>query len=313
MNQDPKLKLFIDYFVYILVRLFEITVNILPESFAAAFGRFAGRLSYIMLSDRRKAAIENLTIAFKDKDAKWIRSIARKNFEHIGLLVIEFFQIRHWSQDKIIARIEIEGKENLSLSMYPGQGGVLLLKSHFGCFEVSAATVKFQRLRMHLLMTPLKNPFVSRYLFSRGSNDGLTTWPHKGVIRELIPRLRDGATLAVLADQRGDAERGVFVNFFGTPAPANEVFAKLAIEGNTRILPFYTYRTGLGRYKSVFEKEILFEPSSDYKHDLITLSQLFHDRFEEWIRIAPEQGFWVHRKWKRASSRKRRKKSARRS
>ncbi len=42
----------------------------------------------------------------------------------------------------------------------------------------------------------------------------------------MIENMRNGEMLAVLGDQRGDAERGIFVDFFGTPAPANEIFAR---------------------------------------------------------------------------------------
>ena len=65
--------------------------------------------------------------------------------------------------------------------------------------------------------------------------------------------------LAVLGDQRGDAERGVFVDFFGSPAPANEVFARLAIDGEARILPLCTYRRDDGKYQSIFWDEIRLE------------------------------------------------------
>lgn len=302
-------KLFVDYVVFLLVKLLVETLCIIPESAAMAFGRFLGRLGYVLLPDRRKAAIENLTIAFgREKTREWIVRTARKSFEHIGLLGIEFFRIRRWTEKEMAERILLDGRLNFNLTMLPGNHGIVLLNSHFGCFEVSAATVKHLGMKTNLIMTALKNPFVSRYLFTRGGKDtGITTFPHKGSVRELISRLQGGEMLACLADQRGDAERGVFVNFFGTPAPANEVFAKMAIDGEARIMPLCTYRLDDGRYQSIFGEEIRIELTGDQHQDLLNASQQFHDKFEEWLRIDPSQGFWVHRKWRRKS--RRRKKS----
>ncbi len=56
--------LIIDYFVYHLVKTIEMILNIIPESWARAFGRFLGRLGWIISKDRREAVTENLTTAF---------------------------------------------------------------------------------------------------------------------------------------------------------------------------------------------------------------------------------------------------------
>jgi KDO2-lipid IV(A) lauroyltransferase len=307
MNRTLNFKLLVDYCLFLLVRLFEEIFCMIPESWALATGRFLGRCAFVLIPDRREAAVENLTIAFgKEQSDQWIRRTARKSFEHLGMLGIEFFRIRRWDQDEMDRRIEYEGRTAYNLAMLPGNHGILLLNSHFGCFEVSAATVKFMGMKLNLIMSPSKNPFLSQYLFSRGGDEtGVTTYRDKGVIPDMIQGLRDGEMLAVLGDQRGDAERGIFVDYFGTSAPANEVFARLAIDGQARILPLCTYRRDDGRYQSIFWDEICLELTGDRKTDLITVSKQFHNMFEKWLRIRPEQGFWVQRKWRRKPSHRR--------
>lgn len=307
MNRTLNFKLFVDYCVFLVVRLFEEIFCLIPEPWALATGRFLGRCAFVLIPDRREAAVENLTIAFgKEQSHQWILRTARKSFEHLGMLGVEFFRIRRWDQDEMDRRIVYEGRTAYNLAMLPGRHGILLLNSHFGCFEVSAATVKFMGMKLNLIMSPLKNPFLSQYLFSRGGKEsGVTTYRDKGVIPDMIQGLRNGEMLAVLADQRGAAERGVFVDYFGTPAPANEVFARLAIDGQARILPLCTYRRDDGKYQSIFWDEIRLELTGDRKADLIRVSQQFHNMFEQWLRIRPEQGYWVQRKWRRKPSRRR--------
>ncbi|MGB6068509.1 MAG: hypothetical protein WBG50_27190 [Desulfomonilaceae bacterium] len=306
-KQQLTFSLFIDYATFLLVRLLEEILNLLPEPAALALGRFIGRLIYVLFSDRREAVIENLSIAFgREHSREWILKTARKSFEHVGLLAVEFFRIRRWTQKEMAERIVIEGRLPHNLALMPGKDGICLLNSHFGCFEVSAATIKFLGIRLNLIMTPLKNRFLSRYLFSRGGEDtAIKTFPHKGIVKDMIQFLRDGEMVAFLADQRGDPERGIFVDFFGTQAPANEVFAKLAIDGEARILPLCTYRRNDGRYQSIFGEEVRIRLTGDQRLDLTTVSQQFHDLFEQWLRIRPEQGFWLQRKWRRKRSRRR--------
>ncbi len=298
--------LFSDYSVYLMALVIERILVTIPENWAYSFGRFLGRVVWLILMDRREAVMENLTIAFgAEETPEWIQRTAFKSFEHLGLLVVEFFLIRHWNQEEMSRRITYAGNKDFNLAMCPGVEGICLLTSHFGCFEVSAASVKFCGFKTNLIATGLKNPFLSKFVFSRaGTDSGVTTFPHKGSVKDLIERLKAGEMLAMLGDQRGDAERGIFVDYFGTPAPANEIFAKFALDGEARVLPICTYRTGPGRYSTTFGPEIIITASGDTTADLIRVSSQFHQLFERWLRIAPEQGFWFQRKWRRKKRRR---------
>ena len=306
MEHRLNFRLILDYIVFLVVRVMEEVLNFIPEKWAFAVGRFMGRLIYVLFPDRRAAAIENLTIAFsREKPRSWILSTALQSFEHVGQVAVEFFLLRRWTQEDMAKRIILEGHLPQNLAMMPGNHGICLLNSHFGCFEVSAATVKFLGIKLNLIATGLKNPFLSRYFFSRGGEEsGVTTFPHKGSVKELIRLMHEGQMVACLADQRGDAERGVFVNFFGSKAPANEVFARMAIDGNAWILPLCTYRVEDGKYRSIFGDQIRIELTGDTIKHLTTVSQQFHDQFEKWLRIDPRQGFWLQRKWRRKPSRR---------
>jgi Kdo2-lipid IVA lauroyltransferase/acyltransferase len=309
--QAPTFRLFLDYSLYLVVRGLDALLNLLPERAALATGRFLGRVAYVVLSDRREAVLENLTIAFgKQESSQWIRRTAVKNFEHLGLLVVEFFRVRRWTHQEVVDRLVVEGSAVYNPVAFPGNHGIVILISHFGSFEVLPAFARLAGVTMHLMVTPLRNRFLSQYFFSRGGEDtGMTTVPHRGVVKRLIELLQSGAMVAFLADQRGDAERGVFVDFFGTPAPANEVFARIAMEGKGRVLPLCTYRRDDGRFQVVFEEEIRINPTGDRHQDLVTVSQQFHDVFEKWLRMKPEQGYWIQRKWRRKPSRRRARKA----
>lgn len=306
MKRNPTFGLLVQYLAYLVVRAIDQVVCSLPERSALVLGRWFGRLVYVVISDRRTAAIENLTIAFgKEKSARWIQRTARRSFEHIGMVAVEFFRMRRWDAEDIAKRVLIEGRLPFNLAMMPGNEGICIFSAHFGCFEVLRALAQHSGVRGHVIATGLRNPFLARYLLSRNEGTAFTIHPQKGIVHEMIRLLRTGETVAFLADQRGDADRGIFVDFFGTPAPANEVFARFAIEGRARILPVCTFRTDDGRYQCTWCEEIPIQLVGDRVKDLTSVSQQFHNLFESWLRERPEQGFWLQRKWRRKPSRKR--------
>jgi KDO2-lipid IV(A) lauroyltransferase len=108
--------------------------------------------------------------------------------------------------------------------------------------------------------------------------------------------------VVVLADQRGDDTRPTWVSFFGRKVLANGVFARFAIEGDAPVIPLMSLRTDDGRYYCEFGEEIPIQVTGNRERDLRVNSQLFHDVFEKWLREHPEQGFWMHRKFKRKPS-----------
>ncbi len=295
--------LFAEYLVFLFFRMMEEAICLIPDhGKSLALGRFFGRLMFLLGSERRSVAVENLGIAFgSEKSPEEIRLLARKNFEHLGMLGVEFFRMRRWSHDEMAERLIFEGQDNFNLAWSAGAAGVYYITAHFGSFEVLAAMARFLGIRGNLVVTPAPNRFVNARMFFRrgGTSTGLRTLPHRGVVHRLIDLLRKGDMVVVLADQRGDDNRPTWVNFFGTRVLANGVFAKLAMEGNAPTFPVMARRTEDGKYLCMFGDEISISITGDLDKDLAVNSQRFHDVYERWLRECPEQGFWMHRKFKR--------------
>jgi KDO2-lipid IV(A) lauroyltransferase len=310
-NGGPKVNVFVEYLIYLVFRVAEEAICMIREDQKAlAVGRFFGRLMFMLGGERRHAAIENLTIAFgKERGPKEIRLIALRNYEHLGMLGVEFFRIRRWSQEKLADKLILEGKHNFDLAWLPSEKGILYIAAHFGSFEVLAAMSRFLGIKGNLVVTAAPNRFVNERMFFRrgGDESGLNILPHRGIVHRLMHCMHEGEMVVVLADQRGDEARPVWVDFFGKKVLANGVFARLAAEGDAYVFPLHCLRTQDGRYRCVFGEEIPVQRTLDKDNDLIVNSQRFHQVFERWLREHPEQGFWMHRKFKRKSRRPKRK------
>ena len=117
-------------------------------------------------------------------------------------------------------------------------------------------------------------------------------------------RKRFGKTLGhVLCDQDA-GPRGVFVNFFGSPASTFKSIALLALEYDALIMVGYSIRRPAGRGHQFWSKfevgcEAVIDPRNLTSQDPVgEITQLYTLALERAIRRAPEQYFWVHRRWK---------------
>jgi KDO2-lipid IV(A) lauroyltransferase len=116
--------------------------------------------------------------------------------------------------------------------------------------------------------------------------------------------------LATLGDQDA-GERGPFVDFFGRPASTHKSIALLALEHGVPMLVIGTMRTqpgeippegpGVGtplHYEVVMEDLLLPEDFAGQANAVRVITQRFTAGLERIIRRAPEQYFWLHRRWK---------------
>ncbi|MCA1959541.1 MAG: lysophospholipid acyltransferase family protein [Desulfomonile sp.] len=307
-DSGPRVKVFLEYLVYLIFRgLEEAICRISDDRKALALGAFLGRVMFVAAWGRREVAVENLTLAFGREITPrqtWI--IARKNFEHLGMLSMEFFRLRRWSHEDLARRLVLRGQEHLNKVLTPGGPGILLVLAHFGSFEVLAALHRYVGLKSHLVVTGAPNRFVNKRMFFQrgGSDSGLNILPHRGIVHRVIAALKAGESVAVLADQRGDDTRPVWVDFFDRKVLANGVFARFAVEGAARAIPARAMRTSDGRYLCEFGPEIPIDRSDNVERDIEVNSQRFHQVFESWLREYPELGFWMHRKFNRKSKRR---------
>ncbi len=222
------------------------------------------------------------------------------------MLMVDFFRLRRWSQEELAERLMIGGAVNFNFAWSPGRRGVFYVTAHYGSFEVLAAVSRVLGLKATLVATPMKNRFVNtKMIFQRGGGDsGLNIVPHRGIVHKLIDVLKAGGQAAVLADQRGDDTRPVWVTFFGRQVLANGVFARFAMDGDSYCYPVMGIRLDDGRYYCEFGEEIPIQITGDTDHDVRVNCQRFHDVFEKWLRERPEQGFWMHSKFKRRSGKR---------
>ena len=112
--------------------------------------------------------------------------------------------------------------------------------------------------------------------------------------RALLRAIKNGACPSFLADLRDD--RGPPVLFFGQPARSNVFPALLARATGVPLYAGVAFRRPNVRF--TIRIEPIFVPhTSDRDADALVATEALQRQFETFIREAPEQWMWAHRKW----------------
>jgi KDO2-lipid IV(A) lauroyltransferase len=297
----------IGYLQYLLLKGFSLLINLLPEGFSLRAGRQLGRVMFHLDRGHRKVALENLHLAFgKEKSGEELLAIARRTFENLGMIAVEFFRIPKMDVETFKKRVRIEGLEEALRLLGRGKGALLLL-SHFGNWEMMGIMSKLIGHSIMVLAKPMKkNKRIDEFITRIRSAAGLEVVSSIKASRTVIKALSQNRVVGILIDQRAKRSEGIWADFFGKKAPTTPGLAALAMKTGAPVVPVFMVRNGFNQHRLVIHEPLQLVHTGDIKKDVEANTELFNHTLESMIRQYPDQWFWVHRRWerkKRASQR----------
>lgn len=180
---------------------------------------------------------------------------------------------------------------------------VFFLGGHFGSWELSVATFGMFGFPMGVVARKLDNPYLNEWFQKSREQTGHQLYLKQGGFDGMIDLVQAGGHLALLVDQDA-GRRGVFVDFFGKPASTFKSIALMALEYKAILVVGYGLRLPddpLDARWARFEigcEEIIDTAVIESRDEVREITQRFTKALERSIRRAPEQYFWVHRRWK---------------
>jgi KDO2-lipid IV(A) lauroyltransferase len=300
---------FLDRLVYWVVRCVVCFVQMLTPR---ACERLADRLAWLtfdVLGVRRKITLENLAHAFPEKSDEERLELARNMWRHLTLLACEIAhlprKVHRWNWRD---HVEVVDEYLLSEPILDGRP-VILASAHFGNFELAGYVLGLLGYATHSVARPLDNPFLHDYINDIRARTGQTLIPKRGGFDWITDVLDTGGTLALLADQFA-GPRGCWVDFFNRPASTHKAIALLAAQHEAVLVVGYTVRVGgMLQYKMVVQSRLDPRESPAELSDITAATQWYTSELERFIRQAPEQYWWLHRRWKGEPPARRKKKA----
>jgi Kdo2-lipid IVA lauroyltransferase/acyltransferase len=241
---------------------------------------------------RQNRALANLKLAYPEKSLGERKAIAAAMWENLGRTFAESLHIQALTKSD---RIVFEPPERFDEAA-SGAKPFIVCGLHLGNWEILAHGG--QRLGVSLIgvYQRMSNPHVEALMRSMREplyTAGLTPKTPMAA-RVLLRAIKNGASPCFLADLRDD--NGPLVPFFGRLARSTVFPALLA---RTTGIPLYAgaaFRRPGSRF-SIRIAPISMPRTNNSAADALVATQALQRQYEAFIREAPEQWMWAHRKW----------------
>jgi KDO2-lipid IV(A) lauroyltransferase len=271
-------------------RLIQAAIVALPLEAASRWSGAAWRLIAPHLY-RQKRVLNNLALAYPEIPLDERKRIAAEMWDNLGRTFAESFHLKEIVAEK---RIRFEPMEQLEDIIRGGPCVVCGL--HLGNWELVAYASKLMGASFTGVYQRLSNPLVdeeTRKLRAFLYDGGLL--PKTPVsARALMKSAKGGGYPAFLADLRDD--NGAAVPFFGALARSTVFPALLARKTGLPLYAGAAYREPNVRFV-IRGARIEIPHTDDPAADAVAGTAALHAQFEAFIRQAPEQWMWGHRKW----------------
>ena len=289
----------LDYLVYLVVRIVVCVLQALSFRLSLLVARGLAWAVYQVDKRHRKVAIENLQKAFADQHSdQQLDAMVRNVYLHVCTMLIEIIHMPRRYHLHNYKRYTTLHEPRLLAELLLSGRPILFVTGHFGNWEMSGYALGLLGFKTHAIARPLDNPHLDDFLRSFRERTGQKLLAKHGDFDQMEKLLRDGGVLATLADQDA-GERGLFVEFFGRPASTHKAVALMALEHKVPMIVVGTPR--LDDQYHVWPIDVIFPEDYDKSPDAVrAITQRFTTGLETLIRKAPEQYFWLHRRWKHA-------------
>jgi KDO2-lipid IV(A) lauroyltransferase len=189
-------------------------------------------------------------------------------------------------------RIDVEGAEHLEAALAKGRG-VILFSAHFTPFEFFWAALAPLCTKLCGMYKWARNPVMNRVM-NRGRGRYFGSLFAKDNVREMMRCLRDNGVVWYASDQSYGGKGSVLLPFFDEPAMTNTAIGRIAKASGAAVLPYFCRRLPSNRYVMSIGAPPPGLPSGDEIADTRMLTRLL----EDYIRVCPEQYWWIHQRFK---------------
>jgi Kdo2-lipid IVA lauroyltransferase/acyltransferase len=269
----------------------------LSFSRAGRVGERIGRLGFAPLGIRRDVVERQLRAAFPERDAADIERIARAAYGHLGRTSIETAVLPSYSRAAILELFEaVPGWNFVEEGLARGKG-LIMVSGHLGNWELGGAYLAARGLPIDVVARHMNNPLFDGYLTTTRQRIGMTVVHDDEAVRRIPRSLRAGRAVAFLIDQGAAGLASAWVPFFGRLAKTPRGPAVFALRLGCPVVFGVALRQPSGRYQLSFEP-IKVVDTGDREADVDRIVVEYTNKLEHWVRRAPEQYLWHHRRWK---------------
>ena len=179
----------------------------------------------------------------------------------------------------------------------------VLITGHLGSWElVGKLASEANNGDFYALAKPSRSKVITEFMKGfRHKMGAKILWnDSKGILREMLSVLKNGAGLGFVMDQKPVGRKGPVVNFLGQETEFVAGPASMALKTNSPVIAVFCVRVGMRRYKLLFEE--IYNGAKDSlpsdQDSIQVLTQRMASSITSAIEFYPEQWVWNYRRWK---------------
>ncbi|HDG1667660.1 Kdo(2)-lipid IV(A) acyltransferase [Kluyvera ascorbata] len=265
----------------------------LPYPVIYRLGNAIGRLAMRLMRRRAQIAYRNLELCFPHKSEAERHEMVVKNFESVGMGVMETGIAWFWPTKRVNRWMDASGLEHIRAVQDSGRG-VLLIGIHFLTLEMGARMFGIHNPGIGVYR-PNDNPVIDllqTWGRMRSNKDMIDRKDLKGMIRAL----KNGEIIWYAPDHDYGPRASVFAPLFAVKDAATTSGTwMLAKTSKACVVPFVPRRKPDGKGYELIILEPECNPPLD---DAETTAAWMNTIVEKCIMMAPEQYMWLHRRFK---------------
>ena len=267
----------------------------LPERLTMGFMRVMARLAFVLLWKYRKRMEENVAAVLGKEipDREKQKELVWRAWLNFTRGVFDTAAVMHFSKEKIISTIKLEGEEHIRRALEKGKG-VLALSAHLGSFTLIGGRLAASGYPFSVI---IKHPADER--FAKLTDDyraqigihTISAKPRREAARGILKALRQNRIVLVIADEFKSGD--VMVDFFGMKAPAPRGPATLALRTGAVTIPMFATRRTDGSVVLEVGAPIAAVELTDLDESIVATTAVYSRHLEAAIRRYPDQWNWL--------------------
>ena len=263
------------------------------SNMGSLLGKFIGPL--FRSKDVTKQNIKNAFVAI---DIKKETEIINNMWSNIGRTFAEYIFLKDFRLNKTnFDHIKIKGTNYLE-EIKKNNEAVIFFSAHLANFELMAMELDKFGIKCAAIYRPLNNFLLNPLMEYLRMKYICPTQIPKGRmgIREIISRVKDGYSIALMVDQR--VSEGPRVLFFNKPAHTTTIPAQLALKYNCKLVPIFLERKEGTNFEMTIYEPYKIEKTGNDQEDTKNITLKINNIIEKMIIKNPTQWIWSHNRWK---------------
>jgi len=288
------IKYFLEFVIIIsLFFIFKIVGLRNASHIGSIIGKFFGPLFR-----SKKIIKQNIKIGLGNIDESKQKEIINGMWSNIGRTLAEYVFLKDFKFNKTdLNHMKINGTKYLD-EIKKSNEPAIFYSGHFANFELMAMELDKFGIKTAAIYRPLNNFFLNPLMEYLRMKYICPTQIPKGRIgvREIIGRIKDGYSVALMMDQR--VSEGQKVPFFNKPAFTTTIPAQLALKYNCKLVPIFLERKGSVEFEMTVYEPYKIEKSGNEEEDTKNIIHKINQIIEKMIIQNPTQWIWSHNRWK---------------